>query len=99
MVLLFDGAEGVIQACTDIVVKLVPDVGPAGYLGHEEGLAVVGGPLGALLGLILWESAPQGAGDDLGAALLEDIRATLEEEHPEDVLLEFRCVHFAAQDV
>ena len=36
---------------------------------------------------------------DFLLALLEDIRATLQEQHPEDVYLEFRGIHFATQDI
>jgi len=37
--------------------------------------------------------------DHFGAALLEYVGAALEEEPPEDVFLEFGCVHLAALDV
>src|SRR5438270_738130 len=51
------------------------------------------------LGLLPRASPDQVLPDDLLAPLLEHVGAALEEQHAEDVFLEFRGIHLAAQDV
>jgi len=81
------------------VVQLVAQVLPAGPLGDEEGVLVVALGVRPLLGLLARAPLPELLGDDLLAAGLEHVRAPLQEQHPEDVLLELRGIHLAPQDV
>ena len=66
---------------------------------HVEGLAVPALEFGALAGLGLRLAGGHLLRDDLLAALVEHVGAALEEQHAEDVFLELRGVHLAAQDV
>ena len=54
------------------------------------------GPLG---GLCLAAALGELLGDDGLPPGLEHIRAALQEQHPEDVLLELRGIHLAPEDV
>ena len=49
--------------------------------------------------MLLLRNQGQVLGDDFLIALGKDVGAALEEQHAEDVFLELRGVHFAAQDV
>ena len=97
-VVLFEGAQGLIQTISDVGVDLVAQVGPAGAFGDEEGL-VEGWSVRALFGVVLGAAAGELLLDDDLAARLELVGAAFEEEHAEDVLLELGGIHFAAQDV
>jgi hypothetical protein len=73
-------------------------VRPAGSLGHKDPV-VVGGRLSPLLSLLLGSPPLEVLPDDLLPARLEDVRGALQEQHPEDVLLELRSIHLAAENV
>ena len=96
---LFHRAQRLVQARPDVLVELVADVRPPGLRRHEEGVAVEVGHLGPLLGLLRGAAESQLLRDDGGTPNLELVRAPLQEQHPEDVLLELGGIHLAAQDV
>ena len=98
-VLLFESCQGFVQSVAHFVVQLVAQVRPAGCRGDEKCVLVVALRVRPLLGLL--QRAPLGSLliDDDGATLLEHVRAPLQEQHPEDVLLELGGIHLAAQDV
>jgi hypothetical protein len=98
-VVLLQAGQGLVQVVPDVVVGLVEQVAPARLLGDVEGLAVPVLVVGDLAGIGLGFPPFDLLGDHLLEALLEHIRATLQEQHPEDVLLELRGIHLAPQDV
>lgn len=93
--------QRLVEQVADVLLPgVVLDVPPAGLLGDVEALAPVEGrrgghPLGFLPAPALGEPLL----DELLADHVELVGGPLQEEHPEDVLLELRGVHLAAEDV
>jgi hypothetical protein len=98
-VVALQATKGLVQEAADIDMGLVDEVVPARVGRHVERLAVPALELGALTGFGLRFAGGKLGADDFLAPLVEHIGAALEEQHPEDVFLELRGVHFAAQDV
>lgn len=92
-------AQGAVKEAADIGVGLVNQVLPARRGRHVEGLAVPAFQFGAMCRLGRSLAGDNLLRDDLFAALVEHIGTALEEQHAEDVFLELRGVHLAAQDV
>ena len=97
---LLQRREGLVEPVADVLVDLVEEVLPARLLGDEEGLGVevravrpASSPAPAVLPLAssaattLWRSSSNWS------------ERPLQEEHPEDVLLELGGIHLAAEDV
>src|SRR5467141_1560336 len=80
-------------------MQLIAHVVPPRGLWDEKCVCVEARVVGALLRLLARTSLAELPIDDRLPALLEDIGAALQEEHPEDVLLELRGVHLAAENV
>ncbi len=81
------------------LVALVEQVVPTRPVGDKERLAVEVRPVRPLLSLHLGPALPQLGADDPLTLVLELIRAPLQEQRPEDVLLELRRIHLAPTDV
>ena len=80
-------------------MELVTDVPPSSLGRYEEGILVGVRIVSALLHLVRRTTAIELVFNDLIVLLLEHIARPLEEQRPEDVLLELRRVHLAPQDV
>ena len=97
--MLLQPPKRLVQVVAHVLVGLVEQKLPAGLLRDVEGLPVPVLHIGDLAGGGLALAAGHLVGDHLLKALLEHVRATLQEQHAEDVLLEFGGVHLAAQDI
>src|SRR5688572_12101202 len=72
---------------------------PPGARRNEEVVAVEISHLGPPLGFLLAATERQLPRYDSGTANFELVRTPLQEQHPEDVLLELGGIHLPAQDV
>jgi hypothetical protein len=93
--------ERLVQPVADVLVGVVDQGLVARLRRHPEGafLLVPARVLRRQPCLRLGLAAFHFEADHLLAALVEDVGAALEEQHPEDVFLELGGVHLAAQDV
>ncbi len=98
-VLLFEGAQRLVESVADGVVQLVADESPASPGRHEKGVGVELRGVGPLASLLPAAAFGELLFKDPLPARLELVRAALQKEHAEDELLELRGVHLAAQDV
>ena len=98
-IVAFQTTEGAVEKTTHILVRLLHQMRPARGVRHIKRLPVPAPQLGTHDRINLGLAGCQLSGDDLGMALVEHVRAAFEKQHPEDVFLELRGVHLAAQDV
>ena len=80
-------------------MEFITDVPPSGLGRHEEGVLVGVRIVSTLLHLVRRTTAIELVFNDLIVLLLEHIARPLEEQRPEDVLLELRRIHLPSQDV
>jgi hypothetical protein len=99
---LFELAQCDVEQTADVPgSRLVPDVPPAGLVGYvvEAAVEVEVRHVGEVGRFLLRLALPSQVGDEGLAHRVELVGAALQEQHPEDVLLEIGCIHLAAQDV
>ncbi|MCY1300798.1 hypothetical protein D9M70_503790 [compost metagenome] len=100
-VIFLDASQCLVQQVTDVDVCFVEQIPEARMTGHPEtAIALV--PAWVLRRDKSLGSAFASAhllSHDLLVALLEYVGAALEKQHAEDVFLELRCIHLAAQNV
>ena len=97
--MLLQARQRLVERAAHTLVGLLQQVRPARLRRHVEGGAIPVGELDLMDDIDLARPGLLELGADLLLALLEDIRAALQEEHAEDVFLELRGVHAPAQDV
>ena len=81
------------------VVELVDQVRPAGNVGDKEVVVVIRVVAVIPRGFVVKETLGDLLLDDFVARGQKHIRATFQEEHPEDEILVFRRVHAGAQNI
>jgi hypothetical protein len=96
-----NAGERLVQEVPYILMCLIDEVVVARQRRHPEGtfFLVPARVLRRLLGLCLVLAALHFKTDDFLMPLIEYIRAALQEQHAEDVLLELGSIHLAAQNV
>ena len=96
--MLFNRLGGFVEFSADVVLEIL-EVLPSGTLWHVEGFVVFILVFGELFGLLLRLALVQVVLDDAFLCLFIGIGQALQEQHPEDVVLELRGIHAAPQDV
>ena len=96
---VLERSERLVQPIAHLMVHLVPQVRPTSLRRHKERLLVEVGIIGSQFGIPFRAPPPDLGLHDPPPLLLEHITGPLQEQRPEDVLLELRRIHLPPQDV
>ena len=96
---LLERGQGLVEPVAHLMVQFVAQIRPPGPLRHEERLPVEVAVLCPPVGLGLRAALSELALLHPLALLVEHVAGPLQEQSPEDVLLELRRIHLPPQDV
>src|SRR5690606_25162424 len=100
-VLGFNAAKRLIELVANVFVSFINEISEARLRGHPECpcLSVPNLSLGILRRLLFRYAILHSLVDNAISRLIEHIRASFQEQHSEDVFLEFRRIHLSAKNV